>query len=76
VGVGVGVGTGGGVGSGLDPGVGVGVGSGGGETWFETSFEGGLSTASAVYAVTTKKYVLPSARFETVAVVTTPTSNW
>ena len=73
--VGTGDGEGKGLGGGVGPGVAVGLGSGGGDGSSETSFEGWLSTPSAVYAVTTKKYALPSTRSETVAVVATPTSN-
>jgi hypothetical protein len=80
--VGVDVGTGVGVGVGVGPGVGVfvgvdvdvGVGVGPPPTVADTSLEGGLSRSRISYAVTTKKYLPPSARFETVAAVVFPAS--
>jgi hypothetical protein len=73
-GVGVGVGVFGGVGVGVGVFGGVGVGVEPPPTVADTSLEGGLSTAAVLYAVTTKKYVPPSAKFETVAAVVLPTS--
>ena len=40
----------------------------------DTSLEGGLCIMTVLDAVTTKKYVLPLAKFERVAVVEFPTS--
>ena len=44
------------------------------ETVAETSLEGWLSIITVLYAVTTKKYVLPFSRFWTVVAVVFPTS--
>jgi hypothetical protein len=80
VGIGVGVAAGVcvgvavGVGAGVGVCAGVGVGVGPPPTVADTSLEGGLSTAAVLYAVTTKKYVPPSAKSETVAAVVFPAS--
>jgi hypothetical protein len=66
------LGFGGGTGVGLGLGVGDGDGLG---IAYTTSFEGPLSVPAALYALTTKKYVVPSFRFGTDAAILAPTST-
>ena len=73
-GVCAGVAVGVGVGAGVGVCAGVGVGVGPPPTVADTSLEGGLSMSTVSYAVTTKKYVPPSAKSETVAAVVFPAS--
>ena len=64
----------GGVGMGVGVGVDVGDGVGVATAVEDTSFEGALSGAAPLYAVTTKKYVRPTIRFDANVDVVFPSS--